>query len=207
MLILVGAGHETALSYRGPGFGRLMQPRDYGRAHDTAQVGIPWAADNDAYGGWNPDKERRFRKMLDSIYGLPGCLFVTSPDVVGDHTATLELWHQWRSDLCAAWLPLAFVLQDGVTSAGVPWNGCDAVFVGGTTEFKLSGATELLIREARARNKWVHMGRVNSRKRFDYARAIGCNSVDGSKFSRWRNTWLPEALGWHRDHLQERITA
>ncbi len=207
MLILVGTAHPTALTHRGPGFGRLVQPRDCGRVHDTAQAGIPWAADNDAYGGWNQKKTDRFKRMLDTIYGLPGCKFVASPDVVGDHERTLELWHEWRTEMSAAWLPVAFVLQDGATSETIPWAGLDAVFVGGTTEFKLSAEAERLVKEARLRGKWRHMGRVNSRKRFDYARAIGCNSVDGSKFSKWRKTWLPDALTWHRDHLQERIPA
>jgi hypothetical protein len=207
VLILVGSGHKTSLEHKGDGFGRLMQPRDYARAADTAHSGIPWAADNDAFGGWNDERATRYRKMLDTIYGLPGCRFVTSPDVVGDHNATLELWHEWRSELVAAWLPIAFVLQDGATTDTIPWEGCDAVFVGGTTEFKLGAEAERLVREARLRGKWIHMGRVNSRKRFDYARQIGCHSVDGSSFSRWRNTWLPNALKWHRDHLQERMPA
>lgn len=205
MLLLVGGGHGVAVENAGPGHGRLVQPRDCGRVADTAAAGIPWAADNDAFQGWTPERERRYRTMLDTIYGLPGCLFVTAPDVVGDHDATLELWHEWRGDLCAAWLPQAFVLQDGATSETVPWQGLDAVFVGGSTEFKLGVEAERLVREARSRGKHVHMGRVNGRRRFAYARAIGCHSVDGSSYAKWRKTLLPDALRWHRDPLQERI--
>jgi hypothetical protein len=178
ILILVGSGHKTCLEHQGAGFGRLMQPRDYGHAADTAHAGIPWAADNDAFGGWTQQKADRFKRMLDTIYGLPGCKFIASPDVVCDHDRTLEMWHEWREEMSAAWLPTAFVLQDGATSDTIPWQALDAVFVGGSTEFKLSAEAERLIKEARLRGKWRHMGRVNSRKRFDYARAIGCNSVD-----------------------------
>lgn len=49
------------------------------------------------------------------------------------------------------------------------------------------------------------MGRVNSRRRWDYAREIGCDSVDGSSYSKWRDRWLPTALTWHRDPVQLRI--
>lgn len=204
MLILVTTAHPQSLQHRGDGFGRLVQPRHYPRIKDTAAAGIPWAADNDCFQGLDA---KAYRKMLAAITKLPGCKFVTVPDVVGDAAATLALWDFWRRDVMCAYQPLAFVAQDGIVRADVPWKQMGALFVGGSTEFKLSSRAELLVREAKARGLWVHMGRVNSRKRFDYARAIGCDSVDGSKFSRWRTTWLPDALHWHRDHLQERIPA
>lgn len=204
-LILVTTGHPQAIKHAGDGFGRLVQPRHYGRIRDTAASGIPWAADNDCFQGLD---ELAYRRMLDALHLLPGCLFVVVPDAVADAAETLRLWQGWRAE-CAVRTkqPLAFVLQDGITSPWVPWDDCGAIFVGGSTEFKLSADAERLVREAKQRGKHVHMGRVNSHKRFDYARAIGCDSVDGSSFARWRNTWLPGALRWHRDHLQERIPA
>lgn len=203
MLILVHTAHPQATSHAGPGFGRLLSPRQFSRAYDTAQAGIPWAADNDCFQRLDADA---YRRMLDTIHGLPGCLFVTSPDVVGDAPRTLELWDEWRDELCAVWQPLALVAQDGLRPEDVPWRELDALFIGGTTEYKLSAEAETLAREARTRGKHVHMGRVNSRKRFDYARQVGCDSVDGSSFSRWRTRWLPDALTWHRDHIQERLS-
>jgi hypothetical protein len=204
MLILVHTAHPQAVAHSGPGFGRLLSPRQFSRASDTAEAGIPWAADNDCFQRLDADA---YKAMLDAIYGLPGCKFVVAPDVVGNWQATRQLYEDWYVELSAAWLPVAYVAQDGQPSTDVPWQGIDALFIGGTTEYKLSGEAERLAREARIRGLWVHMGRVNSRKRFDYARAIGCNSVDGSSFSRWRNRWLPNALLWHTDHLQERIPA
>jgi hypothetical protein len=38
------------------------------------------------------------------------------------------------------------------------------------------------------------MGRVNTRRRIMYANAIGCDSVDGSAVSRFRDTYLREFL-------------
>jgi hypothetical protein len=38
------------------------------------------------------------------------------------------------------------------------------------------------------------MARVNTLRRIEYAKAIGCRSADGSKFSRFTDTWLPGGL-------------
>jgi hypothetical protein len=204
VLILVHTAHPQAVAHAGPGFGRLLSPRQFSRAADTAHAGIPWAADNDCFQRLDA---AAYRRMLDNIYGLPGCKFVVAPDVVGDWRRTRIRFDDWKDELYAAWLPIAYVAQDGQPRQQVPWDGIDCLFIGGTTEYKLSADAERLSREARTRGLWVHMGRVNSRKRFDYARAIGCHSVDGSSFSRFRDRWLPGALKWHTDHLQERIPA
>jgi hypothetical protein len=145
--------------------------------------------------------------MLAAITGLPGCRFVVAPDVVGDWQTTESRFWSWLRQLKACGQPIAYVIQDGQPKEFVPWPRIGCVFIGGSTEYKLSVESERIAREAKHRGLWLHMGRVNSRKRFDYARAIGCDSVDGTKFSRWRNTWLPDALRWHTDHLQERIPA
>lgn len=201
MLILVHTAHPQALEHRGDGFGRLLSPRQYSRARDTATAGIPWAADNDCFVRLDA---AAYRAMLRRITGLPGCLFVTLPDVVGDWRATRELFEVWWPGR-APGLPYAYVAQDGQPASLVPWEGIECLFVGGTTEYKLSADAERLAREAKQRGLWVHMGRVNSRRRFDYARAIGCDSVDGTSYSRWRTRWLPAALTWHREPVQGRL--
>lgn len=200
MIILVHTAHPQAVKHSGPGFGRLLSPRQFSRVADTAAAGIPWAADNDCFQGLDAV---RFDRMLDAIQGVPGCRFVTCPDVVADADATARLFELWAPAIQRRGLPVGYVAQDGLQAP--PWHRIDALFVGGTTEYKLSAAAERLVRQANARGLWTHMGRVNSRRRFDYARAIGCNSIDGSKFSKWRDTWLPDALQWHRQPLQERI--
>lgn len=55
------------------------------------------------------------------------------------------------------------------------------MFIGGSTEWKLSEEAAELGREAKRRGKWLHMGRVNSLTRLRIASHIGCDSVDGSK--------------------------
>ena len=38
------------------------------------------------------------------------------------------------------------------------------------------------------------MGRVNTHQRVRYAKAVGCDSIDGTGFSRFRDRWLPDFL-------------
>ena len=77
-------------------------------------------------------------------------LWVAVPDVVGDADATLEQFRAWHMWLCH--LPLAFVLQDGAERPGrVPWQapGLAAVFLGGSTRWKLGPEAAGLVCEAR----------------------------------------------------------
>lgn len=76
--------------------------------------------------------------------------------------------------------PAALVAQDGLEHLDVPWDDFDALFIGGSTEWKLGKAAARLVAEAKRRGKHVHMGRVNSRRRWSYAEHIGCDSVDGT---------------------------
>lgn len=191
MILLVTSAHPTLRQYRQEHLGRLIQPRHYSSIEATAASGMPWAADNDCFQVLDVD---RFTAMLDRIQGLPGCLFVVCPDVVGDWRATAELWASWEPGIRRRGLPVALAAQDGLRPESVPWWQIDALFIGGTTEWKLGPEPTKLIAEAKRRGKWVHMGRVNSHKRLDYARFLGCDSADGSKWTRWRDTWLPGGL-------------
>ncbi|MGG3456938.1 hypothetical protein ABES01_23505, partial [Paenibacillus rhizolycopersici] len=65
--------------------------------------------------------------------------------------------------------------------------------------YKLSETVRWLVKEAKWRGKWVHMGRVNSRMRLSYARDIGCDSADGSGYSRFPDARLPDALKFLKD--------
>jgi hypothetical protein len=198
------ASHPTAYKWRHPNLGRLAVPRDCARIAETHRAGIPWAADNSAFAGFD---EAAFVRMLDRIQGVPGCLFVTAPDVVGDHKATAALWTKWSHELNARDLPAAFVVQDGCTTGAVPWESCAAVFVGGTTEYKLGTDAAEIVRESRRRGRWAHMGRVNTQRRIRYAASIGCDSVDGTRWSLWRDTSLPRALDQLAGGDQMRVIA
>jgi hypothetical protein len=46
------------------------------------------------------------------------------------------------------------------------------------------------------------MGRVNSARRLAWAKAIGCDSADGSGYARFTDTHLPPALAHAADPTQ-----
>ena len=190
-MILVTHGVPTFLRFNHPRLGRLLTPRMPDSLARTVAAGIPWAADNDAFNGF---KEDAYVAMLDKIEGWSGCRFVTAPDVVADAAATLDLFAEWRKTLRDLGHPVALVAQDGLEHLAVPWDDLDAMFIGGSTDWKLGRHAAALTAEAKRRGKWVHMGRVNTRRRIDIAKAWGCDSIDGTQFSRFRDTHLPWAL-------------
>jgi hypothetical protein len=221
MLVLSAGALPTLLKRWQPNLGRLVTPRDHARLYDTAQCGLPWAADNDALNGFN---EQEYLEMLEVIacadpaqrLALQGCLFVAIPDdatmgpdgPIVSAEGTLELFETWQPALAAAYdFPLALVLQDGQEGLPVPWRRISAIFVGGTTSWKIGPHAAELVAEARRRGKYVHMGRVNSARRAAYAGSIGCNSFDGTGASKFRNRRLPEYLSWARPGAQLRLTA
>lgn len=184
-----------------PNLGRLIQPRHYPRIADTSLAGIPWAADNDCFQGLDPVA---YTKMLDRISGLEGCRFVTVPDVVGDARETARLFDVWAPAVERRGLPVALVAQDGLEEMS-SWlsfqmHRLDALFIGGSTEWKEGPYAAALAKQAARAGKWVHWGRVNTRRRFDLIVATGAaSSFDGSKFARFRKTYLDGGLEWARE--------
>lgn len=190
MILLLTTSLDTVPD--SPHVGRLLQPRHVSRAHETAARGIPWAADNDCFQGLDPDA---YYTMLDRLTGVPNCLFVSVPDIVADPIGTIRGWVRWSEGVRRRGLPIAFVAQDGCEHGFIPpFHTFDALFIGGSTEYKLGPTMERLVRAAKAHGKWVHMGRVNTGRRMRYAAEIGCDSVDGTKWVRWRSTYEHEAL-------------
>lgn len=141
----------------------------------------PWAIDNGCY--TQPDfftLEGYVEWMKLHAAGRPTCLFATAPDVVGDALATWERSRQVLPVIRALGYPAALVAQDGIEGLTVEWDAFDCLFIGGTTEWKLSEAAFRMVAEAKARGKWAHMGRVNSRRRLRVAAQSGCDSADGT---------------------------
>lgn len=191
MLLLISKAHPTIaqLHAKHAGIGRLVVPKDAGRVADTAAAGIPWAADNAAFSNFD---EARYRLMLDALEGVPGCRFVVAPDVVADAAATLERLSEWWDELSGRKLPIALAAQDGFDAKEVPWSEIDALFIGGTTEWKMGDDARAAVEVAKEHGLWTHMGRVNTIGRIRYANAIGCDSVDGSKYSKWTDAWIEQ---------------
>lgn len=189
MMILVHKALVTLERYRHPNLGVLVSPRGGCRVEELPRW--TWGVDNDSFLKWD---EPAFERLLNRIDGVQGCRFVALPDVVGDASATLDKFADWKHVRESQ--PIALVAQDGLTIERTPWKEIDAIFIGGTTDWKLGAEARAIVSEARRRGLWVHMGRVNTRNRIRYARSIGCSSLDGSSFSRFSRTHLPWALKW-----------
>lgn len=199
MIILVdgGPGSNRPATH----IGRLVTPR----SGSVIKAGERWAMDNDAYGAWSAD---RFARCLLRYQGIPGCLFVSCPDVVGDFAATLSRFWEWRGEIAGSGYPVAFVVQDGARPDLIPWDFLDAVFVGGSAglvEWKLSEDAARVVEAAKARGKWAHMGRVNSSKRLQIAYDFGCDSVDGSGFSKFPDAMLRRCMPTLKRLNRERL--
>lgn len=155
---------------------------------------VIWCADNGCYGKGYPGDEKWLSWLVKR--GPANCRFATAPDVVGDAVATLERSVPLLPEVRSRGYPAALVGQDGLEDLDIPWDEFDAFFIGGSTDWKLGEAAKVLAGEAKSRGKWVHMGRVNSNKRFKYAKSIGCDSVDGTFLTFGPKVNLPKLLAW-----------
>lgn len=167
-------------------------------AEGRAPVPGAWfALDNGCYGqGW-PGTESWWDWVVRHTGCAARCLFVTAPDVVADAAATLARSRPWLPRIRELGLAAALVAQDGLERRRVPWDSFDLMFVGGTTRWKLGAAAADLIGEARARGKSVHMGRVNSARRWFLAAERGVDSVDGTFLTYAPDTNLTRLRAWH----------
>lgn len=155
-------------------FGWITSPREsIARRHLLQR---PWVMDNGVFTGLFD--ESVWKKTLDKLSPYQQtCLFIVTPDVVADSKETEKKWVQYSPLIKDMGYKAGFVAQDGCLS--IP-DDADALFIGGSTHFKLSTAAMNLVHCSIQKGLWIHMGRVNSKRRFHYAESIGCHSVDGT---------------------------
>lgn len=173
--------------------GLMCQP-----GSNRPKAGWIWAADNGCFNAatWN---HRRWLTWLNTDMPRSGCLFATVPDVVADHDATLARFIIHAHEVAAARYPIAFVGQNGATIANIPWSDIDCLFVGGTTEWKMSATAFDLAEQARTIGKWVHVGRVNRARRFA-AWSHAADSADGTYLAFGPTTNAPKVAAWLDAH-------
>lgn len=141
---------------------------------------VLWAADNGCFTNPNLDVDKYLAWLNNLREYRETCLFAVAPDVVGDATATWERSREVLPQIRDAGYAAALVAQDGIEDTTIHWHTFDCLFIGGTTEWKLSNNVYWLCREAIKEGKWLHMGRVNSYRRLLRARFAGCHSTDGT---------------------------
>lgn len=154
--------------------------------------------DNGVFGD-NYEGDDEYIAMLNGrVAGRGKCLFAVAPDEVGDARATLARSAPMFGRISGTGIKPALAAQDGLEHLVVPWDEFGCLFIGGSTNWKLGPQARALVAEARQRDKWVHMGRVNSLRRLRYADHIGCNSADGTYLAFGPDINLPKLLGWLR---------
>lgn len=202
MIYLSGIPHPAIPLAGRPDLGVLITP-DMGNRPDWLGAIQGWGADNACF--TNPTGFS-MKRYLDWLKGMEPwrstCLFATAPDVVGDARATWERSVPALPLIRAAGWPPALVAQDGMENmlGMIDWSAFDALFVGGSTDWKLSQAAHRIVMEARRRGKWTHMGRVNSYRRLRLAHDHGCRSADGTFLRPAPDANVPRMLRW-LDHL------
>jgi hypothetical protein len=175
-----------------------------------------WFADNGCFSSkgertFNLDAYLTWLRMRDSSM----CIGATAPDKVGDAVETLKRSLPVLHLLREAGYKASLVAQDGLTvddygllsankdlpdggreTIHISWNAFDVLFIGGTTEYKLGPEAAKIVAEAKRRGKWVHMGRVNSWKRYLIAAHLDCDSVDGTFLAFGPTQNLIRLEGW-----------
>jgi hypothetical protein len=190
MIFLSGCVCEELMGR--PEFGFMVTPR-MGHILPATQV---WAADTACYTEGDTFNLVRYLQWLERRPAA-SCLFATCPDVVGDWKATLE--RSWKVPIRLRMLGYkpAIVAQDGATPDTVPWDDIDALFIGGTTEWKMEDPVVIaLLDEAGRRGKWKHLGRINSGDKMIIAATRGCDSVDGTFLTFGKDLNMGRLLGW-----------
>jgi hypothetical protein len=149
-------------------------------------------------------------RYLAWLGGLNGsrdrCLFATAPDVVGDWRATWARSRDVLPRIRELGIPAAVVAQDGMVELPPP-DEWDVLFVGGTTDWKLSERAYRLVRQAKGLGKRAHMGRCNSWRRLNAAYQAGYDTADGTCLAFNPPQYIPEISGWlDRLHRQPALT-
>jgi hypothetical protein len=198
MMYLTGSwGHKDLIPHLVERRIGIMATPNIGNSRDPSWI---WAADS---GCFNQKTYRGDSTYLDWLGGMTtkaksNCLFATAPDIVGHGQESLARSLPFLPLIRELGYQVALVTQDGMTPDMLPWDEFDWIFIGGTDAHKLGQEAKDIIREAKIRRKRIHVGRVNSRRRFTAFSLLGCDTSDGTHlgFNPSRN--LPEVMSWMR---------
>jgi hypothetical protein len=162
--------------------------------------GFRYALDNGAWHAFAnrlPFDEKAFLAAFDKLG--KGADFVVLPDIVTGAERSLAFSMKWAHELDQS-CPQVLAVQDGMSAEMIaplvgPMRG---IFVGGSDEFK-EKTLPIWGELARCRQAYLHVGRVNTRRRIFLCEAAGADSFDGSGPSRFLNE-----LGYLDDARKQR---
>ncbi|GAG31177.1 unnamed protein product, partial [marine sediment metagenome] len=161
---------------------------------------FPYALDN---GAWSVHAKGKgghldldlFTRLVDQLGARAD--WCTAPDAVGGGALSLSLslaWLPWVLDRTR----LALIpVQDGMSKADLrPHLGKRVgIFVGGTTEWKLS-STPMWGELAAELGCYLHVGRVNTMGRMKICAAAGTHSIDGTSAIQFPST-IADITRWN----------
>lgn len=174
--------------------GQLLTPLTRYRLREPLRK---WGIDNGGFKNLDVPGLKSLLKREE--HHRENCLFVAVPDIVGSAQRTLELFDLFAPDL-EGW-PLSLVCQDGQENLPIPWSQIAAVFIGGSTNWKLSVHVEQIIKTAKLFGKWVHAGRVNTPERWKWFEEQGVDSADGSGLARYTHMRTAVARRFNQSEL------
>lgn len=184
--------------------GQMVTPAEGRKPID----GVEWAADNGCFSKKGYPGDEKWLTWLESLLPWAGnCLFAVAPDLFNPDLsddmglASLERSRPWLPLVRGLGFPVALVAQNGLLPEDVPWDEIDWLFLGGTTEWKLSASANRLVHEANRRDVKVHMGRVNSARRWKIAEVFGCTTCDGTFIAIAPDTNLERQGRWADSNL------
>lgn len=144
-------------------------------------AGMSYAIDNGAFSRFDAAKFAAL--LVREEPRMDECLFVTIPDIVGNARRTLEIWKE-RDRFARHWRK-ALVAQDGIEDLDIPWNELDAIFIGGWDGWKDSRAVIDIVKTAKTLGVHVHVGRVNTHRRYMRFYEAGADTCDGTGVSMY----------------------
>lgn len=149
--------------------------------------GFPYALDNGAWSCFQRGvefDEGAFRKAV-ALLG-DGAEFVVVPDKVAGGLDSLRFSEAWLPDLEGVGERRLIAVQDGMA----PWDVESllgprvGLFIGGSTEWKWA-SLPYWAALARRVGCYLHVGRVNTRRRILECARVGADSFDGTSATRF----------------------
>jgi len=180
MRLMLDASADKIIQYEKESGLPILQLRTPLTAY-AARLGIPFGVDNGAYSEFN---EAKYLKLVAKCVNHENCLWINLPDVPYSARATTALFHEYCYISGLKITNRCYTVQDGITPDLIPWNYISAIFIGGSTEFKMGKTARVVARAARKRHKWVHVGRVNTPHRID-SWYNDADSFDGSGIAKY----------------------
>jgi hypothetical protein len=144
----------------------------------TERTDIPYILDNGAFTAYSKGIDWDEGLFYRSVKKYPNYDFVVIPDIVawGESSLKLSIEHADRLDH-----PRYLAVQNGISGGDclkmIPH--IDGIFVGGDMIWKLREA-EYWCNYAHKNGLKCHIGRVGTKKMYDWAMQCGADSVDGS---------------------------